>query len=263
MFRNELDAWDPKCIPDHLVCYSQLINYNFRHLDDDKFAILVNKVVRYAEEGLYHIYDYLRIADFYFYFCDNKLINLSYKDILTFARIGLGKAAKRGEYDGEAYGNMMHFPKDNKETEKFKEEISMVHFNMVRQQRQSIMQRINKHIIEGDIEQMMGLFREHRLDTDLLPASNMEDLCSVISNAPNRAISELAKVFSKRYSIGLCHILTADDEPLGVLDKFLDIQLLLNLTGIRHFVLGELSKAVKDGIKGIKQVKQSYNIAQD
>lgn len=254
--RQEFELRDPDRIPDHLVCYPQIINYRFRHLEDDQFATLVNKVGQYAEEGLYQIYDYLQIADFYFYFSDNKLINLSYEDILTFARTGLAKAAKRGETIDEVYGNMMHFKKDNEESEKFKEEVSMVHANIIRQRRQSIMQRISGHIREGDIEQITRLFHEHRTDHDLLPASHMEDFCNVIRDAPNRSISQLTTVFRERYNIGLCHLLIDDAEPLGILDKYLNTQLLINYPGIRRFVLGELSKAVKDGVSGVEHAKK-------
>jgi hypothetical protein len=254
--QSSFDARDPDRVPDYIVCYTQLINYRFRHLEDIQFKAFTNKVCRYAEEGLYQIYDYLLIADFYFYFSDNGLITLSYQQILFFVKIGLGKAAKRGETNDEVYGNMMHFKKDNDETEKFKEVVSMVHLNIVRQRKHSIMQQIGGHIREGEIDEITRLFHEHRTDTDLLPASRMEDFCNVIRDAPNRSISQLAKIFGERYNVGLCQLLTDDAEPLGVLDRYLDTQLLIGTGGIRRFVLGELSQAVKEGISGVEYAKK-------
>lgn len=255
--RTEFDARDPDRIPDHLVCYPRLINYRFRHLPEAEFLPLVNKVAHYAEEGLYTIYDYLQIADFYFYFVDQQLVNFTYEQVLGSVRAGLAKAAKRGETNDEVYGNMMHFQKENEETEKFKEEVATVHLTITRQRRESVMQRIGRHIREGNIERLTQLFHEHRTDHDLFPAAHMYDFCQMIRDAPNSSLSELASIFRERYNAGLCQLLTDDAEPLRTLDGYIDTQLLISYPGLRRFVLSELSIAVKEGLSGVEHAKNN------
>jgi hypothetical protein len=253
----DLDTRDTDKIPDHLSCFPRLINYHFRHLDDQEFAELVKKVADYAEQGLYQIYDYLQIADFYFYFADQGLITAKYERILDMARKGLGKAAKRGETNDEVYGNMMHFQKDNEESEKFKEEVANVHIDIIRRRRAGVMKQLSKHIKEGQIDQITRLFHEHRADPDFFPAAHMDDFCKIIRHAPNRSLSQIARIFSERYNTGLCQLLTGDAEPLRVLDSHIDMELLIGYSGLRRFVLTELSKAVKDGLACVDYAKKN------
>ncbi|HEX8023527.1 hypothetical protein, partial [Mucilaginibacter sp.] len=254
--RAEFESRDPDRVPDHLVCFPLVVNYKFRHLSDDAFLINAEKTLRYAEEGLYSIYDYLQIAVFYFYFSDKGLISLDYERILISLRKGLGKAAQRGEIDDDKYRNLMHFQRDNPVAEEFKQEISMVHINIIRQQKQSIMRRINGHIREGEIDEITKLFQEHQADNNLLPAAHMEDMCQMITEAPNRSISQLAVIFEERYNAGLCQLLTDDAEPLQILDSHLDMLLLITAKGVRQFVLREFSKAIKEGIIGVNHAKK-------
>lgn len=253
---KEFEERDPNLIPEHVICFPLLINYKFRNLNDEDFVHFEKKTRQYAEKGLYTIYNYLQIADFYFYFSDNNLIPLSYDEILAFVRRGLGKAAHRRETNDEAYGNMMHFKKNNDASEKFKEEVSRVHITIIREKKREVMERITSLIQDGKTDEFAKAFNEQRFDKDFLPAINMDEFCRVVRAAPNKSISQLAIIFEERYNAGIAHLLLDDGPPLKILES--EVEKMLAYTSsnqVRHFVLQELSKGIKAGIASVENVK--------
>jgi hypothetical protein len=253
---KEFEERDPNRIPEHIICFPLLINYKFRKLSDEDFLYFEKKTRQYAEDGLYTIYNYLQIADFYFYFSDNNLISLSYDEILSFVRKGLGKAAHRRETNDEAYGNMMHFKKNNDASEKFKGEVSMVHMTIIREKKREAVAHITSLIQAGKADEIEKAFNEQRFDKDFLPAVNMDAFCSVLRVAPNKSISQLAIIFEERYNAGIVHLLLDDGPPLKILESEVGKMLAYTSSNrVRHFVLQELRKGIKEGIARVENVK--------
>lgn len=254
LLAKEFEQLDPDKIPEYQICYPLIINYKFRNLSNEEFAELVVKTKSYAEEGLYTIYNYLHIVDFFFYFSDNGLTSLTYDEIRDFARKGLAKAAQQKQIDIEAFGNIMHFKKDNPETEKFKDEIAMVHNALILEKKHGLGTKLVNYIREGNIDEITKSFNEFRFDKDFLPGENTDAIIKVIDEAPNKSIAQLCIAFDERYGPKNIKEFLPDDAPALELINTKIATLLSDpdLGQPRRFLLNEMNKMIKKGIACIK-----------
>ena len=218
-------------VPDHIESFSRLINFHFRSLENDEFSELTIKVKQYAVEGLYSIYDYLQIADFYFFFSDNNLINLTKEEVKKFFMIGLEIAGQRKEIDIGTFENIMHFKKDNPESEKIKNVIANIHKKVMDEQQQKLGSDLLALVASADKEKIVEIFQENQFSKTYLARIDMKELAICILSGPNRILSVLKDILVSRYnSSNIGEFLSEDIEPLKQLEE--ELSLLLKHDGI-------------------------------
>lgn len=255
LLAKEFEQRDPDKIPEYQICYPLLINYKFRNLSNEEFSELVIKTKNYAEEGVYTIYNYLHIVDFYFYFSDNGLCSLSYDEIRDFARKGLAKAALRNKIDTQDFGNIMHFQKDNPETEKFKQEIALVHNTIILEQKHGLGTKLITYIREGNVDEITKAFNEYKFDKDFLPGKNADEITKILDTAPNKSIAQLTIAFEERYQpTNIKQFLPDDFSSLNLLSNCITtISSGGTLDPLRKFLMQELNNAVKQATSRYKE----------
>ena len=225
-FTNDLAKRKPAVVPDHIGAFSRLINYHFRSLENEEFSELTVKVRQYAIEGVYAIYDYLQIADFYFFFSDNNLIDMTNEGVRKFILTGLGLAGQRKEIDVRTFENIMHFKKDNPESEKIKLIIADIHQKVIDEQQQRVGSDLLYLVASADKEKITEIFEENRFSKTFLARIDMKELAASILSGPNRILSILEEILVSRYnSANIGEFLSEDIEPLKWLEQELGLLL--------------------------------------
>lgn len=247
-FANDLTSRRPDEVADHIECFSLLVRYQFRYLENDEFAKLAVKVQEYAIQGLYPIYDYVQIADFYFFFSDNGLIELTNDQVRTFVLAGLDIVMQRKEINKSIFDNIMHFKKDNPETEKIKAVVVDMHKKIQNEQEQKVAEGLLELLDSADKEKIEKIFEDNRFSKSFLGLINMKDLANSIFNGPNRLISILDNILTNRYNpSNIGDFLAEDIEPLQQLE--LELNLLLKQDDIKQpkkFLLESILSLVKE-----------------
>ncbi len=219
-FAFDLSKRKPEAVPDHIESFSRLINFRFRNLENDEFSELVVKVQKYAIEGVYSIYDYLQLADFYFFFSDNSLIDLTIEEVKEFVMTGLGIAGQRKEIDIRTFENIMHFKKENPESEKIKHVIAGIHKNVVAEKQQKVGMDLLELVAMADKEKIVEIFEDNRFSKTFMGQIDMRELATKILSGPNRIISALAEILESRYNpSNIGEFLAEDIEPLKNLEE--------------------------------------------
>lgn len=225
-FVNDLAKRKPVAVPDHIESFSRLINFHFRSLENDEFSELVVKVQKYAVEGVYSIYDYLQLADFYFFFSDNSLIDITIEEVKEFVITGLGISGQRKEIDIRTFENIMHFKKDNPESENIKQIIADIHKKIAGEQQQRVGSDLLALITSADKEKIIDIFQENQFSKTFMARIDMKELALSILSGPNRILSVLEDILVNRYiSSNIGEFLAEDIEPLKQLEYELNLLL--------------------------------------
>ncbi|MBL1411546.1 P-loop NTPase fold protein [Sphingobacterium faecale] len=231
--------------------FNELITYNFRRLSEERFTELLNRVKRSAENGVFSIYEYAQFADFYFYFSDHGLTSLTYKDINAVVDRGLNIAKQRKEINKDHFGNMIHFKKENSETELVKSKVVDLHNEILAKGQESINQRVNKSLIEGDTESLRALFEEYRHNSLLVSNIKVEDLFSCLLLTENKCLALLCNLIHERYCTisNIKDFLAKDNAFLIDLEgKIKDAIIDQKPTGVKQFNLNQLNKILIEAI---------------
>src|SRR5690606_5563551 len=110
---NEVNKRYPEVISKEVQDFRTLLNYKFRELSEDDFKRLTKDVLQYAKEGKYFIYDYVQIANFFYFFSKNNLITESKEDIDKILNDGLANAKARKQINDRVLENLLHFGDEN------------------------------------------------------------------------------------------------------------------------------------------------------
>ncbi len=231
--------------------FNQLITYNFRGLSNERFSELLVNVKEHAEAGIYSIYDYANFADFYFYFFDQNLSSLTYEDINRIVDNGLDIAKERKELDKYKLDNLMHFKKENPETEIIKEKISKIHNDIFMKGQESINQKVNSDLANGDEESLSKLFDEHRFSPVLFNNINITDLTNTLFTIENKSLSVFCNLMHDRYcsTSNIKEFLLEEKEYLILLkNNIWDGAKKRKLGNIRDFNLYQLNDVLENAI---------------
>ena len=124
---NEIKKRYPEIISPEIQDFRTLLNYKFRELSDKDFKRLASNVLKYAKEGKYWIYDYVQIANFFYFFSNNKLVQESTDDIDKILLEGLNIVKGRKQINDRVLENLLHFGDENPEVTKMKQTIKEIH----------------------------------------------------------------------------------------------------------------------------------------
>jgi hypothetical protein len=226
MFKDEIKKRYPELVSQEIKEFRKLLNYKFRELDNKDFMKLTENVITYAKNGVYSIYDYVQIANFYYFFINSNLISLSKEYVDNVITVGLDIAKKRKETNNWMVDNMLHFSDENPDVTTIKHCVKNIHNEIKIEEHK----RTSKNLIsllEGDDEKSLTMFfNDNRFSRELLKyLDNTKFLLSIIS-LNNRRLFNFTELLADRYSpVNIGEFLHEDRERLIDLKEKLDIYL--------------------------------------
>jgi hypothetical protein len=253
LLTNELKARYPEEISIETISFRKLLNFKFRNLSNDEFEKLSKEVFEYANEGKYGIYDYLQLSNFYNYFSENKLINLSLKDIQQSLKKGIEISKKRKDSSKQLFDNIFHF--ENKEYDPIITKLIKEAHELIEREKESI--KINKLIDalkENNIEKIIDIFKEYSVQKELFEQLDANGIFETLLTADNNTISTFILQLEGRYNFGNVKDYLSNDynllsDLLSKIDETLKDKTKLNLN---EFLLNELSSKIKEICKKLE-----------
>ncbi len=260
IFKAELKVRKPEEVPDHIVAFRRLLNYKFRELKDETFAKLVKEVYENAKKGVYWLYDYKQIANFYLYFAQNGLIDLTAEEINKTLLSGLKKAIKRKDIHQYTYDNLMRFENENPETQTIVDEIARLHREVQVEMENEDSQKALLLIENGNKEKIATFFQDNKFKKEILPFLRPSDFLVILKKAPNEIVFLMGEIFRERYSYN-----NPGEFMAGDLDFLREIKTLLetylkktkDLGPVRKHNFNSLFENIEDSIQKIVKTQKS------
>lgn len=177
----------------------QLCSYDFRSLSSDDFDSLKTEVMSFAEDGVYSIYDYDRLSNFYHYFSDNALVDLTEADVNSKLLAGLDIAAKRKEINLRVYENIAHFTVNDPKMQVVRDAI-IAHHSQIKEEYEATESNVLLELLSSNnIEDLAQLFESTRFSKEFLKYINGKELFTVLNGTSNETLADFNKAMSARY----------------------------------------------------------------
>lgn len=199
IFKAELKNREPEVIPEHIKSFRLLLDYKFRELSDDNFSKLVKEVYDYAKDGIYWMYDYKQIANFYIFFSKNNLIETTVPEVQKTLLKGLRKSAKRKDIHQHTYDNLRHFKNENPDTQFILDEIIKLHREIQAELDNEFSEDALNLLRDGNKTDIATFFNKNRFKKELLPFINTSDFMNTIVEASNEIVFLVTEIFRERY----------------------------------------------------------------
>lgn len=213
---DELEKRKPEEHPKEVLEFMRLVTYNFRSIDGNEFEKLVANVLRNAENGLYSIYDYDRLSNFYHFFSQNGLVAKTSQEIDDILLKGLDLASKRKEINDRIFENLAHFAVSIPEMQPIRDKIIAVH-KVIKEESEASESNILMELLENEnIEDLNQLFESKKYSKDFLKYINGDQLFIVLNSVSNDTLVHFTKAMQERYkSSSLKHMFPDDFDSLN------------------------------------------------
>ena len=253
---NEIQIRKSEIISKEVQCFRTL--HMFRELSEDDFKRLTKDVLQYAKEGKYIIYNYITIADFFYYFAEKELIAESKKEIEKLLFEGLEIAKGRKEIDESTFESLLHFGVKNPDVSVIANKVIEIHDNIKKEQ---YVANSNKLIdfLNKDEAELRAFFEKHILSKELFPYINGDILLDTILKNSNKQIFYFKELLKDRYnSSNIGEFLYEDIDCLKKLQEGLSKHLENNkeIKPLRKFSYNELISTLKDNIKHLDETRR-------
>ncbi|TPD71277.1 hypothetical protein FJA49_05090 [Flavobacterium microcysteis] len=187
-------------------------NYNFRTLAQKDFECLSKVVWKNAIAGKYSIYDYVLLADFYFFFSDKELIKETIDEVKSGLIKGLNIAKKGNNTDNYQMSNLLAF-KSTERIQEFKKIVSQAHEEMKSGQHRELANRLVASLSTNDLTALKEIMPTLGLDIHLFNAINKENLLAAIFVSSNATLHYFIKLFGERYRFSNVRDFLHDEKP--------------------------------------------------
>ncbi|TCZ68342.1 P-loop NTPase fold protein [Flaviaesturariibacter aridisoli] len=225
-FQDELRERYPISLSDEIIAFRTLLNYTFRELSNADFISCFNKVLEYAKEGKYSIYDYAQIANFFFYFSDNKLVPANYKQIHEVINEGLEIAKRRKEISELMFQSLRHSISENIEVKKVKETIKNIHLHIKSDQLKIESNKLLDAIKSDDEIALSATFQDNQFSKTFLQYVYNEAFVQALVKSSNKLLFNFTELLNNRYSsVNIGEFLFEDHDPLLMLKEKLETYL--------------------------------------
>lgn len=244
---EEIKQKFPEEFSEHINLKNRLLNYNFRCLTDNEFDTLVEKVLTFAEDGLYSIYDYPHIASYYFYFSEEGLINHPIDDVKGKLIKGINISKKyQNDINDDKLKNLHYFINDNAEVEKMKEMVKEIHLEILNKKFNEEADEVLNDMMSGNRLSMANFFNKLNLQDSLLNHFGIKKLAKVLIRSSNDVVFKFTELIKKKYNPGTSTFLLKDKDSISELTFC--IQENINnseISPLKNFLLGELILALE------------------
>lgn len=198
-YKSELQLRSKFVTPQEIVDLRTVINYNFRTLKQEDFDRLSSVVWQNAITGKYNIYTYVQLADFYYFFSDNKLITQTIDEVKNGLKNGLDISKKRLEADNYQMSNILAFQKSGR-VEEFKKIVSKAHEEMKGKNHKKLGDKLISALHTDNIAALQELMPTIGVDIHLYNEINKENLLKAIIETSNDTLHSFIKLFTERYN---------------------------------------------------------------
>jgi hypothetical protein len=131
---EEIKNRHPEILSQEIIDFRKLLDYKFRQLSDSDFKNITERVLKFAKEGKYNIYDYIQIAKFYHFFSHHKLIPQPVEDINNDLIEGLSIAKSRKQISDRVFENLLYFSDNRKEAIMIENTVKQIHLEIKKEQ---------------------------------------------------------------------------------------------------------------------------------
>ncbi|MDV2444459.1 hypothetical protein CMV00_11755 [Elizabethkingia anophelis] len=198
-YKAELQHRSKLVTPQEIVDLRAVINYNFRTLKQEDFDRSSAVVWQNAIAGKYNIYTYVQLADFYYFFSDNKLITQTIDEVKDGLINGLNISKKRLETDNYEMSNILAFQKSER-VEDFKRIVSKVHEEMKGSNHKKLGDKLIFALGTDNLPALQELMPTIGMNIHLYNEIDKENLLKVIIETSNDTLHSFIKLFTERYS---------------------------------------------------------------
>ncbi len=256
---NEIKKRYPEIISKEVQDFRALINYKFRELSDDDFKRLTKDVLQYAKEGKYFIYDYVQIANFFYFFSKNNLVTESKEDIDKIINDGLDSAKSRKQINDSALQNLLHFGDENPDVAVVKNLVKEIHNEVKKEEYVENSNELIHCLIDKDEFALAEIFEKHKFSKELFQYADDKVLLDTILNIPNKQLFNLTELLRHRYEIStigefLFEDLNCLNEIKTGLSDYLDKN--ENIEPLRKFLFATLEMALIEILEHLKNTKK-------
>ncbi|APZ47317.1 hypothetical protein BW723_13940 [Polaribacter reichenbachii] len=255
--KEEIEKRSPEIISDEIKSFRELLSYHFRELSNEDFDKLPNKVLKYSKEGKYSIYDYIQIGNFFYFFSENNLFDISIKEIDANIEEGLNKAKLRKEINETRISNLMHFGDADARITKLKEKVKNIHNEI---KKEFDIKEANKLIIilkEKDETALTDFFAKYNLSDKIFNNIDKIELCSAITETTNKQLFNLNEVLKDRYkSVNIGEFLFDDFEILDDLKNRLTEKSKSLKIQPQKFLIEELLRTLEEICEHLEKTKK-------
>lgn len=213
---SEIKKRYPEVIPIEVQDFRKLLHYKFRELPNEDFKKLTRDVLQYAKEGKYWIYDYVQIANFFYFFSSNKLVNESKEDIDIILMEGLEIAKAKKQINDRIIENLLHFGDDNPDVTKMKKTVKAIHDDIKKEEYVADSNELIDCLANKDEIALTLIFEKHKFSKELFQYTNEKLLLDTIFKISNRQLFNFTELLRQRYDIGnIGEFLFGDSDCLG------------------------------------------------
>ncbi|MGK4566770.1 P-loop NTPase fold protein [Flavobacterium sp. 3HN19-14] len=244
MLTSELKLRTPPAIPEEDSSFRALMNFGFRDLSNEEFSDLTKKVLEFAKQGKYTIYEYAKISEFYYYFIASKLIDITIDQLNEILLTGIS-VAKQKDTDFRAYQTLTHFM-TKREDQIIIDAIIEAHKEIENKKDSKKINKLFTHLNDNNIEAINEVFAEYSLKTELFEHLDPDSFFDTVLKVDNKTIKELYQLLDDRYnSTNIGEYLNGDYRFLNAVSKKLKSYLADSKdTSLQIFVLKELDASI-------------------
>ena len=256
---NEIKKRYPEVIPKEIQDFRTLLNYKFRELSDNNFKLLNQNVLHYAKEGKYHIYDYVQIANFFYFFSNNNLITESKADIDEVIKTGLEIVKGKKEINDRVLENLLHFGDENPDVTDIKKLVKEIHYEIKKDEYVTNSNELIDCLINKDELVLADVFRKHEVAKEIFQYTNGKTLLETLLVISNKQLFNFTELLNHRYrSVNIGEFLFEDSEFLSILNtglsKHLDEN--QNIEQPKKFILSTLKTTLTQIIEHLNNTRK-------
>jgi hypothetical protein len=196
----EINKRYPVVLTKEIQDFRNLLNYSFRELSDGDFENLTSSVLKFAKEGKYSLYDYVQIANFYYFFSKNGLITLTTDQINAILIEGLDIAKIRKQINDRVLENLMRFGDENPDITKMKKIIKEIHFDIKKEQYIAESNELIDCLKNNDELVLAAIFEKHKFSKELFQYIDNKQFVDTITRITNKQIFNFTELLNDRYS---------------------------------------------------------------
>jgi len=198
---NEIKNRYPEVISPEVQDFRTLLDYKFRQLSDEDFKRLTVSVLKYAKEGKYWLYDYVQIANFFYFFSSNKLIQETKEDIDKILQEGLDIVKAKKQINDSVLENLLHFGDDNPDVTKVKQLVKKIHSEIKKEEYVAESDELIDCLANKDEFALATIFEKHKFSKELFQYVDDKLLFDTILKTSNKQLFNFTELLGHRYNI--------------------------------------------------------------
>ena len=256
---NEIKKRYPEVVPKEIQDFRTLIHYKFRELSNEDFKRMTEDVLQYAKEGKYSIYDYVQIANFFYFFSNEGIIRESKEDIDRVLDDGLNIAKSRKQINDRVLENLLHFEDENSDVTAIKRLVKEIHDEIKKEEYVANSNELIDCLTNKDEFALAEIFEKHKFSKELFQYTDNKSLFDAVLKISNKQLFNFTELLQHRYKISnIGEFLLEDAVCLNKLktDLFAYTNNNENIEQPRKFLLATLENALMWAVNRLNETRK-------